>query len=163
MQLKIDILKETLDILKKDPGDDMRALKNHKKAVIVDALRNKYSLPLLVKSLKLSRSSYYYQHKIALSQDKYNALRWQIKELFDKNSGKYGYRRIHALLVREGARVSEKIIRRIMTECGLIVKNKRKNKIYSSYRSEITPSVQNVINRNFYADAPNKKWLTDIA
>lgn len=162
MQLEIDILKETLDILKKDPGVDMRALKNQEKAVIVDALRNKYSLPLLLKSLKLSRSSYYYQHKIALSQDKYDALRWQIKELFDKNSGRYGYRRIHALLVREGARVSEKIIRRIMTECGLIVKNKRKNKKYSSYRGEITPSVPNVINRNFYADAPNKKWLTDI-
>lgn len=47
----------------------MTVLKNQEKAVIVDALKNKYSLPLLLKSLKLSRSSYYYQHKNALSQD----------------------------------------------------------------------------------------------
>jgi transposase-like protein len=36
MQLEIDILKETLDVLKKDPGVDMTALKNREKAVIVD-------------------------------------------------------------------------------------------------------------------------------
>ena len=162
MQLEIDILKETLDILKKDPGVDMTALKSQEKAVIIDALRNKYSLPLLLRSLKLSKSSYYYQHKIALSQDKYEALRCQIKVLFDENSGRYGYRRIYALLFREGIRVSEKIIRRIMKECGLTVKSKRKNQKYSSYKGEITPSVPNIIERNFHADAPNEKWLTDI-
>lgn len=162
MQLEIDILKETLDVLKKDPGVDMTALKNQEKAVIVDALRNKYSLPLLLRSLKLSRSSYYYQHKIASSQDKYEALRYQIKVLFDANSGRYGYRRIYALLVREGTCVSEKIVRRVMAECGLVVKGKRKNQKYSSYKGEITPSVPNVIERNFHADAPNEKWLTDI-
>jgi putative transposase len=47
MRLEIDILKETLDVLKKDPGVDMTTLKNQEKAVIVDALR-KYSLPLLL-------------------------------------------------------------------------------------------------------------------
>ena len=162
MQLEIDILKETLDVLKKDPGVDMTAHKNQEKAVIVDALRNKYSLPLLLSSLKLSRSSYYYQHKIALSKDKYEALRCQIRVLFDENSGRYGYRRIYALLVREGTCVSEKIVRRMMAEYGLVVKGKRKNQKYSSYKGEITPSVPNVIERNFHADAPNEKWLTDI-
>lgn len=60
----------------------MTALKNQEKAVIVDALRDRYSLPILLRSLKLSRSSYYYQHKIALSPDKYEALRYRIKILF---------------------------------------------------------------------------------
>ena len=162
MQLEIDILKETLEILKKDPGVDMTVLKNHEKAVIVDALRNKYSLPLLLRSLKLSRSSYYYQHKITLSPDKYEALRCRIKVLFAEISGRYGYRRIHALLARKDTHVSEKIVRRIMAECGLVVKNKRKNKKYNSYKGEITPYVPNVIERDFHADTPNEKWLTDI-
>ncbi|WP_313256614.1 hypothetical protein [Lacrimispora sp.] len=50
MQLEIDILKETLDVLKKDPDADMTALKNREKAVIVGVLKDKYSLPLLLQS-----------------------------------------------------------------------------------------------------------------
>lgn len=75
--------------------------------------------------------------------------------------GRYGYRRIHALLAKESIRVLEKIVRRIKSECGLKVKFKRKNK-YNSYKGEIIPAVPNIIIRDFYADAPNRKWITDI-
>ena len=53
MQMEIDILKETINVLKKDPGIDQTALTNREKAVIIDALKNKYSLPVLLKSLIL--------------------------------------------------------------------------------------------------------------
>ncbi len=33
---------------------------------------------------------------------------------------------------------------------------------YNSYIGEISPAVKNIIQRNFYADKPNLKWLTDI-
>lgn len=161
MQLEIDILKETLDVLKKDPGVDMTALKNREKAVIVDVSKNKYSLSLLLGKLKLSKSSYYYQQNQMKSPDKYAALRIGIFKLFVTTSKTYGYWRIHALLAREGIRVSEKIIRRIMTECKLKVNVKRRNK-YSSYKGEITPAVTNIIERKYHADAPNIKWLTYI-
>lgn len=61
MQMEIDILKETINVLKKDPGIDQTALTNREKAVIIDALKNKYSLPDLLKKLNLAKSSYYYQ------------------------------------------------------------------------------------------------------
>lgn len=48
-----------------------------------------------------------------------------------------------------------------MTECKLKVNAERRNK-YSSYKGEITPTVTNVIERNFHVDAPNIKRLTDI-
>ena len=35
-------------------------------------------------------------------------------------------------------------------------------KKYSSYLGEISPAVPNEIQRDFHADKPNKKWLTDI-
>lgn len=161
MQLEIDILKETLDVLKKDQGVDMTALKNREKAVIVGVLKDKYSLPLLLRKLSLSRSSYYYQQKQMKSPDKYTPLRTRILGLFVETSERYGYRRIHALLAKEGIRVSEKIVRKIMSECELKVKTKRKNN-YSSYKGEITPAVPNVIERDFHAESPNLKWLTDI-
>lgn len=161
MQMEIDILKETINVLKKDPGIDQTALSNREKAVIIDALKAKYSLPQLLEKLNLSKSSYYYQEKVLSQPDKYFSLRIRIKELFTENKNRYGYRRIHALLKREGTIVSEKIVRRIMYEENLEVKVKRTAK-YHSYAGEITPSVPNEIERDFFAEKPNSKWLTDI-
>lgn len=48
-----------------------------------------------------------------------------------------------------------------MQEEGLVVKSKKHRK-YSSYQGEISPAVPNVLNRDFHADEPNRKWLTDI-
>lgn len=33
---------------------------------------------------------------------------------------------------------------------------------YISYKDEISPEVENTINRNFHVEKPNVKWLTDI-
>ena len=161
MQLEMDILKETIAVLKKDPGINLDPLKNREKVVIIDALQQKYSLPVLLLKLGLSRSSYYYQKKVQNRIDKYADLREKIREIFFKSRQCYGYRRIYGLLRREGIILSEKIIRRIMFEEGLQVPVKSHKK-YSSYQGEITPSVENLLNRDFHADAPNKKWLTDI-
>lgn len=161
MQLEIDVLKEVLNILKKDPGIDLKSLTNSEKVVLIDALRTKYSLPILLIKVRLSKSSYYYQKQIQKLNDKYEKLVIRIKELFHENKQAYGYRRIHSALKDEGKIVSEKVIRRLMKKEHLIVYKKNKKK-YSSYEGEITPAVSNVIKRDFHSDAPNKKWLTDI-
>ena len=75
MQLEIDILKETINVLKKDPDIDQSALSNREKAVIIDVLKNRYSLPLLLQKLQLSKSSYYYQEQSLQKEDKYTLLR----------------------------------------------------------------------------------------
>ena len=139
----------------------MTVLTNQEKAVIIDAIKDKYSLSILLKKLCISKSSYYYQRQRISFTDKYSELSLKIVELFNMNDKRYGYRRIHGLLSKEYIRVSEKIVRRIMSEKGLQVKAKRKNK-YNSYKGEITPAVPNIINRNFKAECPNQKWLTDI-
>lgn len=43
LQFEVDVLKETLAVLKKDPGVDLTALRNREKAVILGALREKYA------------------------------------------------------------------------------------------------------------------------
>lgn len=161
MQMEIDILKETISVLKKDPGIDQTALKNREKAVIIDALKSKYSLPVLLKRLELSKSSYYYQEFSMKKPDKHSDIRAKIRQLFEENKQRYGYRRIYGLLKREGITVSEKVIRQLMGEENLIVSSKRRRK-YSSYQGEISPSVPNRLERDFHADKPNQKWLTDI-
>lgn len=161
MQMEIDILKETINVLKKDPGVDQTALKNREKAVIIGALKNKYSLPALLNKLDMPKSSYFYQVKVLCGRDKYEELRRRIRILFEENKERYGYRRIKILLKNQGIIVSEKVVRRIMKEDGLTVKL-RKSRKYNSYKGEISPAVDNLINRDFRAKQPNKKWLTDI-
>lgn len=89
------------------------------KAVIVDVLKDKCPLPLLLKRISLSKSSYYYQKA---------AFRKKVTELFHENEERYGYRRIYGLLKREGITLSEKAVRRLMQEEGLEVRTKRRRK-----------------------------------
>ena len=128
---------------------------------MIDALKSKYPLPELLKRLGLSKSSYYYQEAVKKQIDKYRDIRNRIQQLFCENKQRYGYRRIYGLLKREGRIVSEKVIRRIMREENFTVIRRRHRK-YNSYQGEISPSVPNRIERNFHADKPNQKWLTDI-
>lgn len=43
--------------------------------MIIDVLKNRYSLPLLLQKLQLSKSSYYYQEQSLQKEDKYTLLR----------------------------------------------------------------------------------------
>lgn len=161
LQMEVDVLKEALNLLKKDPGINITELKNREKAVIIDAVEDKYSLHQLLKCLCMAKSSYYYQRAVMKQSDKYAEIRIRIKIIFQENRNCYGYRRIHGELKKIGITVSEKIVRRIMKEEHLTVPTKRMKK-YSSYKGEITPEVDNIINRDFHAEQPNTKWLTDI-
>jgi hypothetical protein len=57
--------------------------------------------------------------------------------------------------------ISEKVVRRLMKQaCPVAATSKRRR--YSSYRGEISPAPENLLDRDFSAGAPNEKWLTDI-
>jgi len=161
LQLEHDILKRANELLKKDQGINPQILTNREKTLLIDALRTTYKLSELLEQLQMPRSSYFYHKARLRPPEKYAELRRAIKEIFEANKRCYGYRRIHVVLQRAGLPVSEKVIRRIMAEEGLIVFTTRRRR-YSSYNGEISPAVDNVVDRDFHADAPNKKWLTDI-
>jgi len=161
LKIEKDILEVAAELIKKDPGVDLKDLSNREKTALIGALKNEHPLKSLLDRLGLSRSSYYYQLWTQSLECKYKALKHHIIELFDLNNRCYGYRRIHVLLAQEGIKVSEKVVRMLMEEASLVAQPKRKRK-YSSYQGEITPAPENLLERNFRADAPNEKWLTDI-
>ena len=82
LQLEVDILKETINVLKKDPGVDWKSLKNREKVAVIDAMKEKYPLPALLRKMKLSRSSYYYQIKALATEAKYKYLRHEVARIF---------------------------------------------------------------------------------
>lgn len=63
---------------------------------------------------------------------------------------------------RRGIVLSEIIIHRIIKEENLVTIIAKQRK-YNSNLGEITPEEENVISRNFHADWPYEKPLTDIA
>jgi len=160
-QMELDILKKASEIIKKDPGINPSKLMNKEKASLIDALRTKYPLNELLRMTSISKSSYFYQKEAQTQPDKYAVLRIEVKKIFAENQSRYGYRRVHAVIKSNGTSISEKVVRRIMEEEQLVVPCKKKRK-YSSYKGEISPAVENVVARNFYADAPNIKWVTDL-
>lgn len=158
LRMEKDILEKAAELIKKDQGIDINALTNKEKAIIINALRNHYPLKTLLKIMSISKSSYYYQRSV---KDKYIDIKIKIKEIFQASYQSYGYRRIKKALENDGIIISEKVVRRLMKEIGLAVSATRRKK-FSSYMGEISPAVPNIINRNFKADKPNEKLLTDI-
>ena len=142
-------------------GDNLKEFSNQEKAMVIMALRDKYPVKSILEVFDMAKSSYCYQQKQIKKENKIVKIKERIKILFFENHKRYGYRRIHLLLKREGIIISEKIVRSIMKEENLIVRIIRQKK-YSSYLGEISPAVPNEIQRDFHADKPNKKWLTDI-
>ena len=160
-KLERDIYEKAAEVIKKDQGVSLENLTNQEKAIVIGALRDKYKLKELLPIFKMAKSSYCYQEAVLNLPDKYSDMRNTIKSIFDAAHGRYGYRRIYTVLKNNGIKLSEKVVLRIMNEDNLHVKN-IKNKKYSSYKGEISPEVPNVVQRDFHADKPNLKWLTDI-
>ncbi|ENF6178767.1 IS3 family transposase, partial [Escherichia coli] len=161
LKIERELLKQAHEILKNGADIDLHRLANKDKAVLVEALHGQYELPELLCHVGLARSSYFYHRARLKLADKYLDVRRSITDIFDSNYRCYGYRRVQASLLKECTGISEKVVRRLMKQEGLIVV-KPKRRRYNSYLGEIGAAPQNLINRDFHAAAPNEKWLTDI-
>ena len=160
-RMECDVLEKVAEVLKKEEGADPREMRNREKANVIGALRNKYPLRDLLEQLQMAKSSYEYQAASRRKPEKYAELREDLKAIFAEAKGRYGYRRLHEKLKAAGRTVSEKVIRRLMKEEGLAARGIKRRR-YNSYMGEISPAVEDLLQRDFHADRPNMKWLTDI-
>lgn len=87
-------------------------------------------------------------------------LKVAIKAIYDEHEGLYGYRRIRDELANREQIVNHKKIQRIMKELGLkcLVRMKK----YKSYKGTVGKIASNILDRNFTAEVPDEKWVTDI-
>lgn len=157
------VLEKELEEIKKDDSIDPTNLSNRFKAIVVDALRSRYPISLLLDIVGLSSSSFYYQLKVLKAPSKYAELTEKITEIVEDSGFSYGYRRVWIQLKNLGIKVSEKVVRRIISAEGLTVRYVKKKRGYSSYRGEISDAPPNLVKRNFHADKPGLLWLTDIS
>ena len=92
--------------------------------------------------------------------DKYQAAKDEIVAIYHENRGRYGYRRITTELHKRNIPLNHKTVQRLMKEMGIICRVRMKK--YRSYKGEVGKIVSNHLGRNFYAEKPNQKWVTDV-
>lgn len=109
----------------------------------------------------LARSTFFYHQSRLNGPDPRASLKAVIREIFTKNHGRYGHRRIHIELGKQGWRVAKKSVLKLMRSLRLDCKV-RSRKRYNSYQGEQGVVAPNLLKRQFEADTPNQKWVTDV-
>jgi len=110
--------------------------------------------------IELPRNTFYYQVCRQQEPDKDAALRELVREIYHKEKGLYGYRRIALAIRNRGIVVNKKVIERLMAEEGL--KSVVRPKKYRSYRGTVGKIAPNLLERIFTAQRPNQSWVTDV-
>ena len=123
----------------------------------------KYPIEKLCSKLHINRSAYYKWLKREPSKGQQvneQLIEW-IKELYEEQNGILGYRQMTITVNRvHKTAYNKKRIRRLMQILHLQSVCRKKKYNYIKSTPEVT--AENVLNREFYADAPNEKWLTDV-
>ena len=130
------------------------------KTQVVQKLRQEFPLSLLLEIAQLPRATFYYHLKQMRVPDKYKAVKAEITLIYHENKGRYGYRRITIELHNRGFSCNHKTVQRLMRELGLVCRVRIKK--YRSYKGEVGKIAPNLLNRNFCAEKPNQKWVTDV-
>lgn len=85
----------------------------------------------------------------------------EMRTIHEAVDGTYGYRRMRLNLKRRfGRNVNHKRVRRLMRIAGLRCVIRRKRAQYIRHPAQQT--AENLLNRDFRADGPDQKWVTDV-
>ena len=130
------------------------------KFMVIYRHKEKYSISEMCRFFDVSRSGYYDYVKRMDIPAKDLPLAEKIRECQEKCGRTYGYRRVHMWLERENIHHNPKTILRVMQKYNLLSEVRRKK--YRNY-GEYIHRYPNLLNRDFKADKPNQKWVTDIS
>ena len=130
------------------------------KYMVIYRHKEKYSVSEMCRFFKVSRSGYYGYVTCMNIPAKDLNLANKIQECQEKCGKTYGYRRVHIWLERQGVHHNPKTILRVMQKYNLLsVVRKKKYRNYGEYLHRYP----NLLNRDFKAERPNQKWVTDIS
>ncbi len=130
------------------------------KTQVVQKLRQRHALNILLSIAQLPRATFYYHVNRMKRSDKYETAKAEIMTIYHENKGRYGYRRITIELGKRNIPLNHKTVQRLMKELGLVCHVRMKK--YRSYKGETGKIAPNLLNRDFYAEKPNRKWVTDV-
>ncbi|HEV5782832.1 TPA: IS3 family transposase [Streptococcus pneumoniae] len=135
--------------------------RERRKTEIVQELMTEFSLDILLKAIKLARSTYYYHLKQLDKPDKDQELKAEIQSIFIEHKGNYGYRRIYLELRNRGYLVNHKRVQGLMKVLNLQAKMRQKRK-YSSHKGDVGKKAENLIQGQFEGSKTMEKCYTDV-
>jgi putative transposase len=125
--------------------------------------KREFPIVLMCNVLGVSESGFYAWRKRSPCQRQREDARLteEIRQVFAGHQGRYGSPRIHRELQDQGRNTSRKRVARLMREADMSAR--RKQRRGSTTRRDLSHAVApNVLNREFTANEPNQKWVTDI-
>ncbi len=130
------------------------------KYLVIYRHKDKYSISEMCRFFKVSRSGYY-DYVERMDKPAWDLpLAEKIRECQNECGKTYGYRRVHIWLERKGIYCNPKTVLRVMQKYGLLSVIRRKK--YRNY-GDYLHKYPNLLNRDFSAERPNQKWVTDIS
>ena len=131
------------------------------KYAVIYRHRDEYPVSVMCKLFRVSRSGYYDFVKRIGQAEQDAELAGKIQECQDKTDKTYGYRRVWKWLRDRNIKRNPKTVLRIMKKYGLLSEIRRRRKWINLGRQ--VHQYKNHLNRQFHADRPNTKWVTDIS
>ncbi|VMJ74553.1 integrase core domain-containing protein [Streptococcus pneumoniae] len=119
-----------------------------------------FSLDLLLKAIKLARSTYYYHLKQLDKTDKDQELKAEIQSIFIEHKGNYGYRRIYLELRNRGYLVNHKRVQHLMKYSIYKLKCDRNENILLI--KDVGKKAENLIQGQFEGSKTMEQCYTDV-
>ncbi|WP_409193507.1 IS3 family transposase [Bacillus cereus] len=141
-------------------GSKQGTITKQEKVKVIFELRAEFPIHILLQFACIPRSTYYYWVKKWNAPDRDAEFKTLIQTIYNEHKGRYGYRRIRDELMNRGYQINHKKVQRIMKELGVscLVRMKK----YRSYKGNVGKVAPHILERNFQAEIPNEKWVTDI-
>jgi putative transposase len=128
----------------------------------IAAEKEHHALGLLCRCLRVTRSGFYaWQGRPESARaGRDRQLKTLIRASFAASKQRYGSPRIHRDLLEQGEAVSRKRVIRLMQEDGLVARRRKRFKC-TTMSEHNHPVAANVLDRDFRADGPNRRWVGD--
>ena len=161
LQRENEVLREEREILNKSHS---RVLEGGAKFQFIAKNRKEFSVRRMCQVLGVSRSGYYAwrQRRPSERQEANEALVVRIKAIHAESHGTYGSPRVHAELIAQGIPCNRKRVERLMRVHLIRARQTKRWRARTTDSNHALPVAPNVLNREFTAEAPNQKWVSDI-
>lgn len=131
------------------------------KYAVIHRHRDEYPISVMCKFFEVSRSGYYDFVKRIGKPEQDTELADEIRICQHSTDNTYGYRRVWLWLDHRKIHRNPKTVLRVMKKYGLLSEIRRRRK-WVNLGQQIH-KYDNLLNRQFRADSPNIKWVTDIS
>lgn len=129
----------------------------------IDAQKADFPIVKMCEWAQVSTSGYYEwrDRPVSATAIRRKHLAALVKAVFEHSEQTYGYRRVHAQLVRQGEQVSPELVRELMRELELVACQPKPYRPTTTVPGDAGP-IPDLVKRDFTADAPGQKMVGDI-